>query len=49
MGHIEALEEVGTLVFAGATVLRMRVEVEGVVAGLSELAVPDYFPSEVGV
>ena len=49
VSHVEALEEMGSLVFTGAAVLGVRVEVEGVVAGLGELSVPDYFPPEMRV
>lgn len=49
VGHVQAAEEFGSWVLAGAAVLGVRVVVEGVVASLGELAVPDYFSLEMGV
>lgn len=49
VGHVQAGEEFGMWVLAGAAVLGVRVVVEGVVASLGELAVPDYFSLEMGV
>lgn len=47
--HAQPLEEMGALVFAGAAVFGVGVEVEGVVASLRHLAVPDYFSPEMRV
>nr|GMD16331.1 Os05g0573950 [Ipomoea batatas] len=47
--HAQLVEELGAVVLAGAAVLGVRVEVEGVVAGLGELAVPNDFAAKMGV
>ncbi|KAI3822510.1 hypothetical protein L1987_10100 [Smallanthus sonchifolius] len=47
--HTEFLEEMCALVFASSAVFGSRVEVEGVIAGLRELAVANDFTAEVGV
>nr|GMD16335.1 Os05g0573950 [Ipomoea batatas] len=49
VGHAQLLAELGAVVLAGAAVLGAGVEVEGVVAGLGELAVPNDFAAEMGV
>ena len=47
--HVKFFEEMGSLVFAGATVLGVRIKIEGIVTGLGEFAVSDDFLAKMRV
>lgn len=49
ISQIQLFKEMGSEVFASSAVLGMRIEVEGIVTGLSELAVSDDFTAEMRV
>lgn len=49
ISHVELFKEMGSEVFASSAVLGVRIEVEGIVTGLSELAVSDDFTAEMRV